>query len=96
MKRTYQRSFVLEFNELNIRQQIAAIDELGQEEAQETKYVIWLPINADHDAEALPLSMFMRTDNGLFTGYYGLTAFSCYFIKLSRNGEEATVVYAYC
>lgn len=88
MKRTYQRSQVLYFHELDNKQQSQAIDELGEDEAQETAFVLW-------GTEALPLSMFMRTDNGLFTGVYGLSYFSAYFIKLNNTGEAATVVYAH-
>ena len=46
-----------------------------------------------HKGEFLPLNMFMRFDrkNKLWDGYYGTSAFSAYYIKLSKDGEEAVV-----
>lgn len=86
MKRTYQRSSVLSFDELTENQASAAVDELGAKFAHDSNYVLW-------NNEPLSLSMFMRTDSGLFHGVYGLTAFSAYFIKLNRSNDAATVVY---
>jgi hypothetical protein len=88
MKRTYQRSQVLYFHELNSEQQLEAIDTLGESEAQEESFVLW-------NNDALPLSMFMRIEKGLFTGVYGQSYFSAYFIKLNNTGEAATVVYSH-
>lgn len=48
------------------------------------------------NVEFLPLDMFMRTEGGIFNGVYGLSAFSAYFIKLSRDGNEALIAYKYC
>jgi len=88
MKRTYQRSPVLYFHELSSEQQLEAIDTFGESEAQEESFVLW-------NNDPLPLSMFMRTDKGLFSGIYEQSYFSAYFIKLSHTGEAATVVYAH-
>lgn len=88
MKRTYQRSQILSFCDLNTTQQEIATGQLD-EQAEETMYVLW-------NDEPLPLSMFMRTDRGLFHGVYGQSAFSAYFIKLNRSNDAATVVYAHC
>lgn len=88
MKRTYQRSEILSFFDLNTTQQEIATNQLD-EQAEEAMYVLW-------NNEPLPLSLFMRTGGGLFHGVYGLTAFSAYFIKLNRSNDAATVVYAHC
>lgn len=48
------------------------------------------------NVEFLPLDMFMMTEGGIFNGVYGLSAFSAYFIKLSRDGETALIAYKYC
>lgn len=89
MKRTYQRSQILYFPELSEEQAIVAIDQLGEELAENSTYVLW-------NNEPLPLCMFMRTDSGLFNGVYGQTAFSAYFIRINETNEQATVVYAHC
>ena len=88
LKRTYQRSQILSYFDLNEHQQRQATEQLD-EQAEEDRYVLW-------NDEPLPLCMFMRIDNKLFHGHYGLTAFSCYFIRINRTNEEATVVYAHC
>lgn len=87
MKRTYQRSPILSFYEMNETQQQIATNQT-EELAAEDRYVLW-------NNEPLPLSMFLRT-NSSGHGIYSLTAFSAYFIYINRTGEEATVVYAYC
>ena len=87
MKRTYQRSQVLYFYELSTEQQSQAIDQLG-EVSEEERFVLW-------NNEPLRLSMFMRSDKGLFDGVYGQSYFSAYLIKLNQTAEAATVVYAH-
>jgi hypothetical protein len=89
MKRTYQRSQILYFHELTAEQQERAISLLDNQQAEDSTYVLW-------NNEVLPLYMFMRTDNGMFDGVYGQTAFSAYFIKINKTNECATVVYAHC
>lgn len=89
LTRTYQRSQILSFFELNDAQQLQASDYTDEENAANDQYVLW-------NNEPLPLSMFMRTESGLFGGVYGQSAFSAYFIKINKTGEWATVVYAYC
>lgn len=88
MKRTYQRSAILNFWELSTEQQAIAINELDNELAEESSYVLW-------NDEPLPLCNFIHIDKGLFHGGYGLTAFSAYLIRINRTNEEATVVYAH-
>lgn len=89
MKRTYQRSQILYFSDLNAEQQANAINQLDTDLAEESSYVLW-------NNEPLPLCMFMRTDGGLFDGVYGQTAFSAYFVKINKTNECATVVYGHC
>ena len=89
MKRTYQRSQILDFADLSEVQQSQAISLLDETLAAETQYVLW-------DSEPLPLCNFLSINNPLFQGQYGLSVYSCYFIRLSRHNEAATVVYAYC
>lgn len=89
MKRIYQRSQILYFPELTEEQAAQAIDQLGEELAQDSTYVLW-------GKEVLPLCMFLRTDNGLFDGVYSLSAFSAYFIKINETNEQATIAYATC
>ena len=88
LTRTYQRSAILSYFDLNEEQQAIATDQLD-EQAEETNYVLW-------NNEPLPLSMFIRIDSKLYHGHYGLSAFSCYFIRINRTNEEATVIYAHC
>lgn len=87
MKRTYQRSQILDFNELSESQQKQAVDLVDLNAANDS-YVLW-------NNEPLPLSMFIHIDKGLFHGCYGQSYFSTYFIRLNRTNECATVVYAH-
>ena len=87
LKRTYQRSQILSFYDLDAAQQAIATDQLD-ELAIDDQYVLW-------NNKPLPLGMFMRTGNSFSCGVYSQTAFSAYFIYINRTGEEATVVYAY-
>lgn len=87
MKRTYQRSQILNFSELSEAQQKQAVD-LVDLNAVDDSYVLW-------NNEPLPLSMFMRIDKGLFHGCYDQSYFSAYLIRINRTNEAATVVYAH-
>lgn len=87
MKRIYQRSQVLYFNELDTEQQKQAISLIDTPDDDET-FVLY-------NNEPLPLSMFIRIDKGLFHGCYGQSYFSAYFIRLNSTNECATVVYAH-
>ncbi len=87
LKRTYQRSQILSYYELNEAQQAIATNEL-EEQAQDTDYVLW-------NDEPLPMSMFMVSSNNKY-GIYSLSAFSAYFVYVSNTNEQATVVYAHC
>jgi hypothetical protein len=44
--------------------------------------------------EALPLSSFVKlSEPGLFDGFFGMSYFSAYFIKVSKCGTAAVVAY---
>lgn len=89
LNRSYQRSEIYDFADLNEQQQKDAISLTDENQATEDKYVLW-------NNEPLPLSNFLRIEHKYYSGHYGLSAFSCYFLILNRRCTEATVVYAYC
>jgi len=85
----YNRSEVVSYYDLTEKQQSDNVDYLGLELASETMYVI-----CDHNNEALPLCMFMRTTNNNFThGVYTQTNSSAYCITFNRSNDEAVVAY---
>lgn len=90
----YFRSPVLNFFELSFEEQILVgqeMDYLSPSELEEQNFVIDKERN-----EILPLSNFMRIDKpGIFCGVYGQSAFSAYFITLSKCGESAVIAYKY-
>jgi len=88
MKRTYQRSPILTFSDLTIEQQAIAIEQLGDEHADISSYILW-------NEEPLPLSNFMHVGKGLFHGAYSLSAFSAYLIRINRTNESAIVAYVH-
>lgn len=87
MGNRYIRSEVLNFWELTDEQQKVAISDMGQDEAEQTSYVN----NPTHTDEVLPLNMFERSNGKIWDGIYGQSAFSAYFIKLSKCGTGAVV-----
>lgn len=68
-------------------QQKEAINDLGQELAEETQYVD----NPTYQNEPLPLCMFERSEGKIWDGIYGTSAFSAYFIKIARSGDGAVI-----
>ena len=82
----YERSEVISFYELTDDQQKKALS--LDDAASETSYVIF-------EDEALPLNMFMRTTSGIFDGFWGMTVWSGYFIKLSNCGSMAVIADRY-
>ena len=82
----YNRSDILNYFELSEEQkvQIRSYYHDEEEAASEDSYVLL-------NKEALPLSMFMKIDNSIWHGVYGSSAFSAYFIKISRCGTAAVV-----
>ena len=85
MARTYQRSQILYFHELTPAQQAIAIG--NGEISEDETFVLW-------NNEPISLDMFMRTNGGLFHGYYGISAFDGYLIRINKTQEFATVVHA--
>ena len=89
MQRTYQRSQILSYWELEKDQQAQAVDQCD-ERAEGGQYVLWTA--KDGSIEVLPLEMFMRVSGpSLFHGVYGQGYYMAYMIKINRTGEEATV-----
>jgi len=90
----YFRSPVLSFWDLSFDEQIKVgqeMDYLSPSELENESFVI-----DSERSEILPLSMFMRVDKpGIFCGVYGQTAFSAYFIAISKCGEDAVIAYKY-
>jgi hypothetical protein len=90
----YFRSPVLSFWDLSFEEQIKVgqeMDYLSPSELENESFVI-----DSERSEILPLSMFMRIDKpGIFCGVYGISAFSAYFIALSKCGEDAVIAYKY-
>lgn len=85
----YNRSEILSFWDLSDSQQIEALnDSNDQQHAEERSYV-------EYQDEILPLDMFMRLEGKVWDGIYGQTAFSAYFIKLSKCGTGCVVGYRY-
>jgi hypothetical protein len=95
MTRNYNRSYLFSFNELSDDLQRDVMrnyfDELS--DAQSTQYVI---SKFKDQKDAVPLSLFMRTDGNNFThGIHADSFFSGYYITLSRCGQEAVIAYKY-
>lgn len=85
----YNRSEILSFWDLSDEQQIEALDSANdREHAEERSYV-------ECNGEILPLDMFIRSSGKVWDGIYGQTAFSAYYIKLSKCGTGAVVGYRY-
>lgn len=87
----YNRSFILNFNDLDDTQQAHIRDIYFEEksDAFDNSYVLL-------NKEPLPLAMFMRIENSIWDGVYGTSAFSAYFIKISKCGTEAVVAERFC
>lgn len=94
MTRSYNRSSIFDFNDLNETQQKWILDIYFDElsDAHSTGYVILL----SNKNEPLPLNMFMRTDNNNFThGIYSTSAFDGYFVTLARDNDSAVIAHKY-
>jgi len=91
MGNRYKRSEIYSFWDMTDEQQKEAINDLGQELAEETQYVD----NPTYKNEPLPLCMFERSDpkehTNLWDGIYPTSAFSAYFIKIARSGDGAVI-----
>lgn len=86
----YIRSEIFSFDELPENVQSELLTDNESSDMYGDRFVK-CPI---HKGEYLPLSMFMRLENSkLWNGAYGLSAYSAYLIKISRDGQSATVAY---
>jgi len=92
MTRNYNRSYIFNFNELPDNLQAEILEDRELSEAHSTSYVI---LKEDNGKTALPLDMFMRTDNNFTHGIYGLSYFSCYCVTFDRTNTEAVISYKY-
>lgn len=91
MTSSYNRSPVLSFYELPEVDRVLALKDANTlSHAEERMYVEFKEGN-----EYLPLDMFVRSEGKVWDGVYGMTAFSAYYIKLSKCGSECVVGYRY-
>lgn len=87
MVHTITRSEIVSFFDLTEAEQDAILQEVEIEEAEQEMYVF-------SEGEPLSLANFMRTGNKARRhGVYGLSAFSAYFVTLSKCGTVAVVTY---
>ena len=86
MKRTYQRSQILNYAELTQEQQLRAND--LYDNCHNYKFVLW-------GNEPVSLSDFTVTTGKMWDGAAMLSAFSGYYLKVNEDNSEATVVYAH-
>lgn len=90
----YNRSELHSYYDLSISQQSYVRDTYHDDEqaAEMDTYVLFN--NHDNEFEVLPLSMFMRLSNSkVWDGVYGLSAFSGFYIKLSKCNTVALISY---
>lgn len=93
MTKSYNRTAIFNFNELPVNLQSEILEYMELSDAHSTGYVI---LKEKEEKTAIPLSMFIRTNNNNFThAVYGLSYFSCYCLTLSRCGTEAVIAYKY-
>jgi hypothetical protein len=92
MTKAYSRSYIFNFNELPDNLQAEILEDRELSDAHSTSYVI---LKEDGEKTALPLDMFMRTDNNFTHGIYGLSYFSCYCVTFDRTNTEAVISYKY-
>jgi hypothetical protein len=92
MTRNYNRSYIFSFNELPEKLQTEILEDRELSDAHSTSYVI---LKEDSEKTALPLDMFMRTNNNFTHGIYGLSYFSCYCVTFDRTNTEALISYKY-
>lgn len=91
----YNRSELHSYYDLSISQKSRVLEEYHDNDlqsAEEDTYVLFN--NHDNEFEVLPLSMFMRLSNSkVWDGVYGLSAFSGFYIKLSKCNTVALISY---
>lgn len=89
----YNRSTLISFFELSETQKQDVLGYMELEDAEETSFVELDFINSE--SEAIPLSMFMLTNGGIWDGYYTITNTSAYFIKFNKSNSEALIASKY-
>jgi hypothetical protein len=95
MTRNYNRSSIFSYYDLTEEQQSEVLNDFCFErsDAEQSSYVI---SKFKGEKTAVPLSLFMRTDNNNFThGIFSDSYFSGYFITLSKCNTEAVIAYKY-
>jgi hypothetical protein len=87
---TYIRTPILSFDDLNESQQAYARTAFDWDEnIEESNFV---PDPCDKK-QALHMDEFLRTDSGPWDAGQMSSAFSGYFLKLSKDGDECVVAY---
>ncbi len=97
MNTKYNRSEILSFYDLpdKMKEDVLSNYYQEQEDAENDSFVIYEAKKSEYNA-ALPLSMFMRTENCKhWDGIFSTSYFSAYFIKLSKCGSMAVVAEKY-
>jgi len=102
MTTNYSRSQIYSFDELTENEQLEIMNTQGFElsDCHSTSFVKLIRTNCTNPVnnvpEFLPLSMFMRVDNGKFThGIYSTSAFDGYFVTFDRHNEYCVIAHKY-
>lgn len=86
----WNRSPIFYFNQLTAKEQLDALE--GANDSRHAYIGRYVYFNTPYGREVLSLDMFLRTDHStIWHGVYGTSAFSAYFIRVNRTGEEALV-----
>jgi hypothetical protein len=88
--RTYNRSEIYSFYDLTEKEQAEVISNYFSsiEEAEEDSFIRC-------GKEVLPLSMFLKCENSIWSGTYGTSYFSGYYIKINKFGDEVVIADKY-
>jgi len=92
MTKKYNRSYIFNFNQLPENLQAEILEDRELSDAHSTSYVI---LKEGKEKTALPLDMFIRTNNNFTHGVYSLSYFSCYCVTFDRSNTEAVISYKY-
>ena len=93
MTSTYNRSEVISWHELSEKQKNDLLRSYDLGVIEDSNFVLFT--EKDGTDTALPLFNFMRTNRKFTHGIYGLTAYSCYTVTLSKSNDCAVVAYKY-
>lgn len=86
----YIRASILSYDELAHSQRKSARDQYGNGDAMLSGQ--YVPDPCDPRA-VLSLASFLRVKSGVWDGFHGVSAFSGYFIKVSRDQSQCVVAY---